>query len=63
MTVKNIYYFRNGGYDARMVASKRAPLESELFGSEGRKYGTARNEKAVKPLKTNNSAKSLIRRS
>jgi hypothetical protein len=36
MTVKNIYYFRNGGYDARMVASKGAPLESELFGSEGR---------------------------
>src|ERR1700722_3242407 len=40
-----------------------SPWRTEFFSARWRPHGKTRNEKAAKPLKTNNSAKSLIRRS
>jgi hypothetical protein len=70
MENKSIAYFRNIDYDAWTVDPgtdaqlfrPRAALEPSFSGWKGA-CGKARNETAIKSLKTNDPAKSLIRRS
>jgi hypothetical protein len=71
--VENNLPFPENGYDARMIAKAETPVAPSrplsraamplgCFGRRERMPRKARNERTVKSLKTNNSAKSLIRR-